>query len=115
MLLTINISLVFLLFPRRIRKSTYERLLILQKDEYKLGDVMRESLSTDLIAPVLYEPHYGALNRRLDIILTQVHKCIANANSPEDVLKPEPRIEDYEEPNFKETKRNLTHKDEFDF
>ncbi|PIK54940.1 putative extracellular serine/threonine protein kinase FAM20C [Apostichopus japonicus] len=95
-----------------IRKSTYERLLILQKNEYKLGDVMRESLSTDLIAPVLYEPHYDALNRRLDIIIKHVNKCLNTADSPEDVLKAEPRIEDYHESDFlKSTSKD----EEFDF
>lgn len=81
-----------------IRQSTYKRLQILQRNEYKLGDVMRESLSTDLIAPVLYEPHYDALNRRLDIILVEIQKCLAAADLPEDVLKTEPSIEDYHEP-----------------
>ncbi|PIK54939.1 putative extracellular serine/threonine protein kinase FAM20C [Apostichopus japonicus] len=71
-----------------IRKSTYQRLLILQKDEYKLGDVMRESLSTDIIAPVLYEAHYAALDRRLGIIINAVRKCTSDAKNEDEVLKP---------------------------
>ena len=54
-------------------------------------------MSTDLLAPVLYEPHYDALNRRLDIAIQEVEKCIANAESEGDVLKEEPKIEDYVE------------------
>ncbi|KAJ8036778.1 Extracellular serine/threonine protein kinase FAM20C [Holothuria leucospilota] len=77
----------------RIRRSTYERLLILNRQEYLLGDVMRESLSMDPIAPVLYEPHYEALNRRLRIVLEHIDRCLAKAQSPEDVLKQEPKFE----------------------
>lgn len=76
-----------------IRRSTYERLLILNRQEYLLGDVMRESLSMDPIAPVLYEPHYEALNRRLRIVLEHIERCLAKAQSPEDVLKQEPKFE----------------------
>lgn len=82
-------------FSNSVRKSTYERLLILQREEYKLGDVMRESLSTDIIAPVLYEPHYAALDRRLGIVLQEINRCIAHAKSPGEVLKPEPRYSDF--------------------
>lgn len=58
---------------------------------------MRESLSMDLIAPVLYEAHYAALDRRLEIIINSVRKCISQAASIEEVLKPEPNIEDFVE------------------
>ncbi|PIK46114.1 putative extracellular serine/threonine protein kinase FAM20C [Apostichopus japonicus] len=78
-----------------VRNSTYHRLLLLNKDEYKLGDVMRESMSTDPIAPVLYEPHYEALNRRLRIIIDVIDGCLATASAADDVLKKEPRYEDY--------------------
>lgn len=70
-------------------------MLILDKDEYKLGDVMRESLSLDPIAPILDEPHFGALNRRLGIVLAEIQKCIDSSDSESDVLKPEPTLQEY--------------------
>ncbi|PIK50192.1 putative extracellular serine/threonine protein kinase FAM20C [Apostichopus japonicus] len=78
-----------------LRNSTYQRLLLLDKDEYKLGDVMRESLSLDPIAPVLYEPHYDALNRRLGIVIKEVKRCIEYSESESDVLKAEPTLAEY--------------------
>ncbi|XP_071813511.1 extracellular serine/threonine protein kinase FAM20C-like [Apostichopus japonicus] len=78
-----------------LRNSTYQRLLLLDKDEYKLGDVMRESLSLDPIAPVLYEPHYDALNRRLGIVIKEVKRCIEHSESESDVLKAEPTLAEY--------------------
>ncbi|PIK57565.1 putative extracellular serine/threonine protein kinase FAM20C [Apostichopus japonicus] len=80
---------------RALRNSTYQRLLLLDKDEYKLGDVMRESLSLDPIAPVLYEPHYDALNRRLGIVIKEVKRCIEYSESESDVLKAEPTLAEY--------------------
>lgn len=97
-----------------IRKSTYERLILLSTKEYKLGDVMRESLSTDLISPVLFEPHYSALNRRLQTILKFLNKCFEQADSRDDVLKPEPLIGDYNEPLASDPGED-SDLDEFDF
>ena len=39
---------------------------------------MRESLSHDLLAPVLLEEHLLALDRRVKVILKMVNKCIQN-------------------------------------
>ncbi|XP_029432374.1 extracellular serine/threonine protein kinase FAM20C [Rhinatrema bivittatum] len=60
----------------RIRKSTYLRLQLLAKEEYKLSHLMEESLLKDKIAPVLYPPHLEAMDRRLRIILKAVSDCI---------------------------------------
>lgn len=46
---------------------------------------MRDSLANDPIAPVLWEPHLEALDRRVDIILKGVRDCIRK-NSVEDVV-----------------------------
>lgn len=46
---------------------------------------MRESLGKDPVAPVLWEPHFNALDRRVDIILKGVRDCIQK-NSVEDVV-----------------------------
>ncbi|XP_043820650.1 extracellular serine/threonine protein kinase FAM20C [Dromiciops gliroides] len=60
----------------RIRKSTYLRLQLLAKEEYKLSDLMEESLLKDKIAPILYRLHLEALDRRLRIVLQAVRDCI---------------------------------------
>lgn len=46
---------------------------------------MRESMSSDPIAPVLWEPHLLALDRRVGIILQAIRDCLKK-NSKEDVL-----------------------------
>ncbi|XP_011832974.1 PREDICTED: extracellular serine/threonine protein kinase FAM20C [Mandrillus leucophaeus] len=60
----------------RIRKSTYLRLQLLAKEEYKLSLLMAESLRADQVAPVLYQPHLEALDRRLRVVLQAVRDCV---------------------------------------
>ncbi|KAM8798690.1 extracellular serine/threonine protein kinase FAM20C [Eudromia elegans] len=60
----------------RIRKSTYLRLQLLAKEEYKLSHLMKESLLKDKVAPILYQPHLEAMDRRLRIVLKAVSDCI---------------------------------------
>uniref|UniRef100_A0A8C9AAV4 FAM20C golgi associated secretory pathway kinase n=1 Tax=Prolemur simus TaxID=1328070 RepID=A0A8C9AAV4_PROSS len=60
----------------RIRKSTYLRLQLLAREEYKLSLLMAESLQKDQVAPILYQPHLEALDRRLRIVLQAVRDCI---------------------------------------
>ncbi|OCT61565.1 extracellular serine/threonine protein kinase FAM20C [Xenopus laevis] len=60
----------------RIKKSTYLRLQLLAKEEYLLSSVMEESLLQDKLAPILYQPHLEALDRRLRIVLRAVSDCI---------------------------------------
>ncbi|KAM6113990.1 extracellular serine/threonine protein kinase FAM20C [Pterocles gutturalis] len=60
----------------RIRKSTYLRLQLLAKEEYKLSVLMKESLLKDKIAPILYQPHLEAMDRRLRIVLKAISDCI---------------------------------------
>lgn len=62
--------------PPRIRKSTYLRLQLLAKEEYKLSHLMEESLQADKIAPILYKLHLEAMDRRLRIVLKAVSDCI---------------------------------------
>ncbi|NWW63918.1 FA20A Pseudokinase, partial [Ifrita kowaldi] len=59
-----------------IKRTTFLRLQLLAEPEYRLSDVMRESLLQDPLAPVLTEPHLLALDRRLQLILEAVGKCI---------------------------------------
>ncbi|XP_048473284.1 extracellular serine/threonine protein kinase FAM20C-like [Rhincodon typus] len=60
----------------RIRRGTFLRLQLLATDHYKLSDVMRESLLSDRLEPILSEPHFTALNRRLHTILQTVRDCL---------------------------------------
>ncbi|ELK09202.1 Dentin matrix protein 4 [Pteropus alecto] len=60
----------------RIRKSTYLRLQLLAKEDYKLSLLMAESLRKDRVAPVLYRPHLEALDRRLRVVLRTVRGCV---------------------------------------
>ncbi|KAH0631955.1 hypothetical protein JD844_019885, partial [Phrynosoma platyrhinos] len=46
------------------------------KEEYKLSDLMEESLMKDKIAPILYKLHLEAMDRRLRIVLKAVSDCI---------------------------------------
>lgn len=51
-------------------------LQLLAQADYRLSDVMRESLLEDQLSPVLTEPHLLALDRRLQIILQTVEGCV---------------------------------------
>lgn len=44
---------------------------------------MRESMSSDPIAPVLWEPHLEALDRRVVIILQGIRDCLKKVDSEE--------------------------------
>lgn len=46
---------------------------------------MRESMGVDPIAPVLWEPHLTALDRRVGIMLQAVRDCLKK-NSNEEVV-----------------------------
>uniref|UniRef100_A0A8I3ZYP3 FAM20A golgi associated secretory pathway pseudokinase n=1 Tax=Callithrix jacchus TaxID=9483 RepID=A0A8I3ZYP3_CALJA len=60
-----------------IKKKTLLHLQLLAHANYRLSDVMRESLLEDPLSPVLTEPHLLALDRRLQTILRTVEGCIA--------------------------------------
>uniref|UniRef100_A0A665WSK1 Extracellular serine/threonine protein kinase FAM20C-like n=1 Tax=Echeneis naucrates TaxID=173247 RepID=A0A665WSK1_ECHNA len=62
----------------RIRRSTFLRLHLLSLPDFRLSDVMRESLAQDPlagVAPLLSEPHLTALDRRLATVLKVVQTC----------------------------------------
>jgi extracellular serine/threonine protein kinase FAM20C len=44
---------------------------------------MRESMATDPITPVLWEPHLEALDRRVVIILQGIRDCLKKVDSEE--------------------------------
>ncbi|KAJ8039961.1 Extracellular serine/threonine protein kinase FAM20C [Holothuria leucospilota] len=61
----------------RFRNSTYQRMLQLTKDDSKLGDRMRASLSKDPLNPVLTEDFFPALDRRLNQAVDALNECIS--------------------------------------
>ncbi|XP_078093270.1 extracellular serine/threonine protein kinase FAM20C-like [Mustelus asterias] len=61
----------------RMRRGTFLRLQLLASESYRLSDVMRESLQSDRLSPILCEPHLIALNRRLLTILETTKDCIS--------------------------------------
>ncbi|XP_041033840.1 extracellular serine/threonine protein kinase FAM20C-like [Carcharodon carcharias] len=61
----------------RMWRGTFLRLQLLATESYKLSDVMRESLLSDPLSPILSEPHLIALNRRLSTILETTKDCIS--------------------------------------
>lgn len=52
-----------------------------------LSQLMRESMVGDPVASVLWEPHLTALDRRVNIILNTVQRCI-ETHSIRDVFYP---------------------------
>lgn len=84
-----------LFLPCRVRKSTYLRLQLLAKEEYRLSLMMAESLRKDRVAPILYRPHLEALDRRLRIVLQAIRDCVEKDGPHsvvEDDLDPEHRV-----------------------
>lgn len=73
----------------RLKEDTWQRLNLLARPEYRLSDVMRESLYRDSLSPILSEPHLRALDRRLQTVLRVVRRCI-NVHGEEVVLQKKP-------------------------
>ncbi|KAM4692690.1 pseudokinase FAM20A isoform 2-T2 [Rhinophrynus dorsalis] len=59
-----------------LKEDTWLRLKLLTFPEYRLSDVMRESLSHDPLTPILTEPHLEALDRRLQSVIKAVEHCM---------------------------------------
>ncbi|KAJ8345001.1 hypothetical protein SKAU_G00291940 [Synaphobranchus kaupii] len=60
----------------RVKMSTHQRLQLLAKEEHKLSALMAESLQRDRLVPVLFTPHLGALDRRVELVLRVLADCI---------------------------------------
>lgn len=82
-----NGYMVVFLHGSSIKKSTFSRLQLLATEPYRLSDVMRESLATDRLSPVLFEPHLKALDRRLQKILAMVKSCLEDREGKEVLLE----------------------------
>ncbi|CAL4116385.1 unnamed protein product, partial [Meganyctiphanes norvegica] len=69
-----------------VRHSTLVSLLKFNSGSKSLSAAMRESMSIDPIAPVLWEPHLEALDRRLAIILQTIRDCVNKSKMPHQVI-----------------------------
>lgn len=45
---------------------------------------MRQSMDSDPLAPVLWEPHLTAVDRRVGLVLQQIRECLATSASASD-------------------------------
>lgn len=81
------IQMLFCSGSFRIKRSTFLRLQLLLRPEYRLSDVMRESLMQDPLSPVLTEPHLQALDRRLAHVVRTVARCIKKLGESRVVVK----------------------------
>lgn len=82
----------------RVKRSTYLRLQLLAKEEFKLSAVMEESLLRDHLSPVLIRPHLEALDRRLRVVLQVLADCVEKegvAAVVEDDLEHRPQAQDW--------------------
>lgn len=70
-----------------IKRSTLLRLQLLARPEFRLSDVMRESLQGDTLRPILTEPHLTALDRRLQKVLRVVQRCVRRLGEDEVITK----------------------------
>ncbi|KAF5302508.1 hypothetical protein FQR65_LT00880 [Abscondita terminalis] len=59
-----------------VRQSTLQTLLKFHNGPVKLSAALRKSLEKDPVAPVLWEPHLEALDRRVQIILRGIRDCL---------------------------------------
>uniref|UniRef100_A0A1A9UVG6 Fam20C domain-containing protein n=1 Tax=Glossina austeni TaxID=7395 RepID=A0A1A9UVG6_GLOAU len=65
-----------------LRKRTVRKLLDLHNGPKPLSELLRESMRMDPVSPILWEPHFEALDRRLAIILQGIRDCVKK-NPPE--------------------------------
>lgn len=64
-----------------IRESTLTTLLNFHNGKpLKLSEAMRKSMEVDPVAPILWEPHLKALDRRVGIILRGIRDCLSKGD-----------------------------------
>ncbi|XP_059167496.1 extracellular serine/threonine protein CG31145-like [Physella acuta] len=69
-----------------IRLSTLSKLIKLYSGPDSLSQIMRLSLHSDPLDPVLWEPHLDALDRRVSKVLHMVNNCIKDGRQWNDVI-----------------------------
>ncbi|KAK2576333.1 hypothetical protein KPH14_005694 [Odynerus spinipes] len=71
-----------------IRQSTLGTLLKFHNGPMRLSAAMKQSMASDPVAPVLWEPHLTALDRRVGLILQAIRECV-NREESEQVVQSE--------------------------
>lgn len=72
-----------------IRQSTLATLLRFHNGPTRLSVAMKQSMARDPVAPVLWEPHLTALDRRVGIILQAIRDCVNREDSDQLVVQSE--------------------------
>ncbi|BFZ03729.1 hypothetical protein BsWGS_06768 [Bradybaena similaris] len=81
-----NMALVILTQCCMIRLTTLAKFIKLYQGPESLSEVMRKSLSSDSLSPILLEPHLSALDRRLAKVIKAISDCIHSGKSWSDVV-----------------------------
>lgn len=63
------------------RYSTLQTLLTYNSGPVTLGEALKTAMAKDTISPILLDPHFAAIDRRVKIILKTVYKCIQKNGS----------------------------------
>ncbi|XP_055311757.1 extracellular serine/threonine protein CG31145-like isoform X2 [Sitodiplosis mosellana] len=71
----------------QIRSSTLKTLLDIHNGNEPLSKSLKNAMSNDPIAPILWEPHLNALDRRVEIILNGIRNCIRNVQHAKDEIE----------------------------
>lgn len=64
------------LFSFRIRRSTWNRFQSIATKNTPLSELLRKATEEDPVAPVLSDPHFRAIDRRMKIAIDTIKKCI---------------------------------------
>lgn len=64
-----------------IRQTTLSTLLKFHNGPVPLSTALRKSMAKDPVAPVLWEPHFTALDRRVRVILQAIRDCVNREDS----------------------------------
>ncbi|CAH0579378.1 unnamed protein product [Chrysodeixis includens] len=64
-----------------VRHTTLTALLKFQNGD-PLSKLLRESLKSDPVNPILWEPHLAALDRRIVTVLDAIRKCVNKVEAP---------------------------------
>lgn len=69
-----------------IRSSTLNVLLNYHNAEMSLGQALKASLVHDPVNPVLLDPHFEAVDRRVGLILDVIRQCLETSQNPSEVI-----------------------------